>query len=356
MIERTNLTKVFHTSNNYSTKSAYLCGVLKDLEEMKVIVDDKIPYIKEAIESLADEVVFLPGAKFTNDAVKDADALIVRTRTHCNRELLEGSQVKFIATATIGYDHIDVDYCREAGITWTNCPGCNAGSVEQYVHAVLLLLQQKKGLDLKNATLGIVGVGHVGSRVARMAGNLGMKVLLNDPPRADKGEDGFVGLETIARECDVITFHTPLNREGIYRTYHLADEDFLFGLKRTPFIINSSRGEVVDTASLLAALAAGRVKGAAIDTWEYEPNISRELMEVAFLATPHIAGYSADGKANATRMSLEALCRFFGIEADFCVLPPEGPEGYDPTRDSEWLKASPEKFEWFRGNYPIRRE
>ena len=197
---------------------------------MKVVIDHKIPYIKEAIEKIADEVVFLPGHAFTREVVKDADALIVRTRTHCTRELLEGSQVKFIATATIGYDHIDVDYCREAGITWTNCPGCNAGSVEQYVHSVLLLLEREKGLELEKSTIGIVGVGHVGSRVKRMAESLGMKVLLNDPPRADKGEQGFVDLETIARECDVITFHTPLNREGTYATYHLVDEDFLFSL------------------------------------------------------------------------------------------------------------------------------
>ena len=323
---------------------------------MKVIVDNKIPYIKEAINRIADEVVFLPGADFTKEAVKDADALIVRTRTRCNRELLEGTQVKFIATATIGYDHIDTEYCREAGITWTNCPGCNAGSVEQYVRSVLGLLQRKKGLDLKNATIGVVGVGHVGSRVARTAKLLGMRVLLNDPPRADKGETGFVDLDTIARECDVITFHTPLIQEGIYRTYHLVDKDFLFSLKRAPYLINSSRGEVVDTASLLASLAAGKVKDVVIDTWENEPLISRDLLEAAFLATPHIAGYSADGKANATRMSLEALCRFFGMEVEFEITPPEGPSDYDPTRDSEWLKADPEKFEWFRGNYPIRRE
>ena len=323
---------------------------------MKVIVDNKIPYIKEAINRIADEVVFLPGADFTKEAVKDADALIVRTRTRCNRELLEGTQVKFIATATIGYDHIDTEYCREAGITWTNCPGCNAGSVEQYVRSVLGLLQRKKGLDLKNATIGVVGVGHVGSRVARTAKLLGMRVLLNDPPRADKGESGFVDLATIARECDVITFHTPLIQEGIYRTYHLVDKDFLFSLKRAPYLINSSRGEVVDTASLLASLAAGKVKDVVIDTWENEPRISRDLLEAAFLATPHIAGYSADGKANATRMSLEALCRFFGMEVEFEITPPEVPSDYDPTRDSEWLKADPEKFEWFRGNYPIRRE
>ena len=335
---------------------------------MKVIIDHKIPYIKEAIEKIADDVVYLPGNAFTKEDVKDADALIVRTRTKCNRELLEGSLVKFIATATIGYDHIDTEYCKEAGITWTNCPGCNAGSVEQYIHSVLLLLKREKGLDLENSTIGVVGVGHVGSRVKRMAESLGMKVLLNDPPRAKQGESGFVDLETIVRECDVVTFHTPLNREGEFATYHLADEDFFFSLKRTPYVINASRGEVVDTASLLAALAAGKVKDAIVDTWEYEPNISRELMEVAFLATPHIAGYSADGKANATRMSLEALCRFFHVEAKFDITPENVGidfssdkeeaflQAYNPKRDSEWLKESPQKFEWFRGNYPVRRE
>ena len=336
---------------------------------MKVIVDNKIPYIAGEIEKIADKVVYLPGDAFTKEEVKEADALVVRTRTHCNRDLLEGSQVKFIVTATIGFDHIDTEYCHEAGISWTNCPGCNAGSVEQYIHSVLLLLKREKGLKLEEATLGIVGVGHVGSRVKRMAESLGMKVLLNDPPRADKGEKGFVDLRTIASESDVITFHTPLIKEGTYRTCHLVDEDFLFSLKRNPVIINSSRGEVVDTASLLIALSAGKVKDAVIDTWEYEPVISRELMEVAFLATPHIAGYSADGKANATRMSLEALARFFGVEADFCVMPPEYSgiqfsddaeeaylQAYNPTRDSEWLKKCPEKFEWFRGSYPLRRE
>ena len=323
---------------------------------MKVVVDNKIPYIKEAITRIADEVVFLPGDGFTKEFIKDADALIVRTRTRCNQDILEGSSVKFIATATIGYDHIDVDYCREAGIVWTNCPGCNAGSVEQYIRSVLLLLKHKKGLDLKDTTLGVVGVGHVGTRVAKMAERLGLKVLLNDPPRADKGELGFVDLTTIVRECDVITFHTPLYYEGAYRTFHLADEDFFLALKRCPYIINSSRGEVVDTTSLLTALVTGQVRDVVIDTWENEPCINRELMEAAFIATPHIAGYSADGKANATRMSLEALCRFFDIKAEFDIVPPEGPSEYDPTRDSEWLKAAPEKFEWFRGNYPIRRE
>lgn len=337
---------------------------------MKVIVDNKIPYIKGVIERIADKVVYLPGNAFTPQEVKDADALIVRTRTLCNRDLLEGSRVKFIATATIGFDHIDTAYCQEAGITWTNCPGCNASSVEQYVHSVLLLLKREKNLCLEGATIGIVGVGHVGSKVATMASKLGMRVLLNDPPRAEKGEEGFVDLHTIARECDVITFHTPLNREGIYRTFHLADEAFFNQLGRSPYIINSSRGEVVETQALLRALEKGQVKETVIDTWENEPDIDLTLLREAFIATPHIAGYSADGKANATRMSLEALCRFFGIEANFKIVPPSLPEDmvwsedketaylqlYNPMRDSEWLKAEPEKFEWFRGNYPLRRE
>ena len=336
---------------------------------MKVIVDNKIPYIKGNIEKIADEVVYLPGHAFTKEDVKDADALIVRTRTLCNAELLEGSRVKFIATATIGFDHIDVAYCREAGIAWTNCPGCNAGSVEQYVHASLLLLKYHKGLELEKSTLGIVGVGYVGKRVQRMAEALGMRVLLNDPPREDNGENGFVGLQTIAEECDVITFHTPLNREGKYKTFHLADAAFFSGLKRTPYIINSSRGEVVDASALLQALEEGKVKDAVIDTWEGEPDISLELLQKVFVGTPHIAGYSADGKANATRMSLEALCRYFGKTAEFDIVPPALPEQtysenpeeaylqvYNPMEDSVRLKESPEKFEWFRGNYPLRRE
>lgn len=336
---------------------------------MKIVVDNKIPYIKEAIEGIADEVIYLPGNAFTAENIQNADALVIRTRTLCNRELLEGSSVKFIATATIGFDHIDVDYCREAGIAWSNCPGCNAGSVEQYLHSVLLLLKREKGLKPEQSCLGIVGVGHVGSRIHRMAELLGMRVLLNDPPRADKGEMGFTDLTTLARECDVITFHTPLFRNGKYQTYHLADEAFFASLQKNPFIVNSSRGEVVETSALLAALKDGKIKDAIIDTWEYEPDINRELLQRVFLGTPHIAGYSADGKANATRMALEALCHFFHIEADFEIIPPALPpmtlssdaeeaflQIYNPLYDSEGLKSHPEAFELLRGNYPLRRE
>ena len=336
---------------------------------MKVIVDNKIPYIREVLGKLADEVVYLPGKEFTPEVVKDADALITRTRTRCNRQLLEGSNVQFIGTATIGFDHIDTTYCKEAGIAWTNCPGCNAGGVEQYVHAVLLLLQRERGINLKQATLGIIGVGHVGSRVQRMAERLGMRVLVNDPPRAAQGEKGFSDLQTLTEECDIITFHTPLIREGIYKTFHLADAAFFASLKKKPVVINTSRGEVFETEAVLNALKEGEIADAIIDVWENEPAINLELLDKVFIGTPHIAGYSADGKINATRMVLEALCKHFKLKADFHLELPADPNApysededtrilqqYDPFRDYRELKMHPEKFEQLRGDYPLRRE
>ena len=333
---------------------------------MKVVVDDKIPYIHEAIAQVADEVVYLPGKAITTDDVRDADALIVRTRTRCDQHLLKGSRVQFIATATIGFDHLDTEYLREAGIAWTNCPGCNAGSVAQYLHTSLLLLQQERGLDLSHATLGVVGVGHVGTLVAEVGRGLGMKVLLCDPPRAERGEAEFLPLETLMAESDVITFHTPLVRGGNYPTLHMADEAFFRSLARKPIIINTSRGEVVDGKALLNALDNGWVSEAIIDVWEGEPDIDLSLLERVYLGTPHIAGYSADGKANATRMSLDALCRHFKLEyADFGITPPPAPSSvnpndplslYDPRVDSRSLKTNPELFEHLRGNYPLRRE
>ena len=338
---------------------------------MKVIVDDKIPFIKEAIEKIADEVVYAPGKDFTPSLVKDADALIIRTRTRCNRELLEGSKVKFIATATIGFDHIDAEYCREAGITWTNAPGCNSASVAQYLQSSLILLQTLKGINLPEVTIGIIGVGNVGSKVAKVAQELGMHVLLNDLPREDKeGKQGFSSLQTLAEECDILTFHVPLYREGKYKTCHLADDAFFQSLKRKPVIINTSRGEIIETGALLNALDTGLVSDAIIDVWENEPAINLTLLDKVFLGTPHIAGYSADGKANATRMSLDALCRYFNVQADYQIIPPAPSQPritadtlsaaylqmYDPRQDSNALKTHPELFEKLRGDYPLRRE
>ena len=338
---------------------------------MKIIVDNKIPFIREAAEHVADEVVYAPGHEFTPELVKDADALIIRTRTRCDRHLLEGSSVRFIATATIGFDHIDTEYCRQAGIQWANAPGCNAPSVAQYLHSVLLLLQMKRDKPLAGLTLGIVGVGHVGSLIAEVGSDMGMKVLLNDPPREEQeGPGRFCPLSQLAEESDILTFHVPLVRTGNYHTFHLADEDFFRSLRRKPVFINTSRGEVHDTQALLSALAEGRIADAVIDVWENEPDIDRNLLQQAFIGTPHIAGYSADGKANASRMALTAVCKFFGIKPDFHIAPPKplNPvitaaneteaylQMYDPRRDSEALKAHPEQFEQLRGDYPLRRE
>ena len=337
---------------------------------MKVVVDDKIPYIREALEAMGVDAVYAPGAHIDAALVHDADALIVRTRTRCDANLLDGSRVQFIATATIGYDHIDTAYCAAHNIRWTNAPGSNAASVCQYVQSVLLLLQREHGLPLASSTIGIVGVGHVGTLVARMAATWGMRVLLCDPPRAQQGEEGFVSLSDIAREADIITLHTPLTHDGPYRTWHLADGDFFASLERKPYFINTSRGETTDTAALLKALDERHIAQCIIDVWEHEPDIDLTLLGRCYLGTPHIAGYSADGKATATRMSLEALARHFALGAVPEIVPPAPTSPvtldgdiedtllriYNPHNDCNALKARPRDFEWLRGNYPHRRE
>jgi erythronate-4-phosphate dehydrogenase len=337
---------------------------------MRVVADDKIPYLREALETMGVEGVYMPGSLIDADAVRDADALIVRTRTRCDAALLEGSSVRFVATATIGHDHIDTDYCAAHDICWTNAPGCNAPSVCQYIESALLLLQAEQGVCLSKSTLGIVGVGHVGSLVEAMARSWGMRVLCCDPPRAERGEEGFVSLEVIAREADIITLHTPLTREGRYPTFHMADAAFFDALERKPWLINTSRGETVDTEALHHALDKGQVAQCIIDVWEHEPHINLELLERCYIGTPHIAGYSADGKANATRMSLEALARHFNL-GDIPSIQPTQPQQttitahsceeallkiYNPHTDSRALKASPSLFEQSRGDYPLRRE
>ena len=340
---------------------------------MKIVVDDKIPYISEKLALLADAVVYLRGAEISADDVRDADALIVRTRTHCNQQLLEGSKVRFVATATIGFDHIDTDYMTQAGIYWTNCPGCNAASVAQYLECSLLLLQQEKGLDLQHATIGIVGCGHVGSKVKAVAERLGMRVLVCDPPLKEKealthhpSSITFVSMDVIEREADVITFHVPLSHEGQYATWHLGNADFFHRLTRVPYIINTSRGGVVDNTALLQALNEGRVRDAILDVWEGEPNVNLDLLGKVFIGTPHIAGYSADGKVNADNMVIDALCQHFGLPHPGRILPPPLPtdlalsqsalDYYNPLIDSKKLKNNPSTFEFLRNNYPIRRE
>lgn len=347
---------------------------------MKIVIDDKIPYIRGAFEPFA-EVVYLPGNKTTPEVVKDADAIVTRTRTKCNRDLLTGSKVKFIATATIGHDHIDTEFCKQAGIEWTNAPGCNAESVNQYIASALFSYSMKKRFDLKDKTIGIVGVGHVGSKVARLCETIGMKVLLNDPPRERvEGPEQFVSLEKIQNEADIITFHVPLNIKGDDTTFHMVDEKFIQNLKKKPLLINSCRGEVFDTKATKKALQTGAISGFIADCWENEPDIDLELLEMADYGTPHIAGYSKDGKANGTKMSVQAISRFFNLGIDnwepenvelpekttieidgnqrreYSILAEAILSTYDIENDDEALRENPQLFEKLRGDYPVRRE
>ncbi len=347
---------------------------------IKIIADDKIPFLRGVLEPFA-EVVYLPGVQISAADVARADALITRTRTRVNRELLEGSRVKFVATATIGYDHIDTGYLESRGIKWTNAPGCNSGSVMQYVAAALSWLGDHRGIRFQNTTLGIIGVGHVGTKVARMARALGMRLILNDPPRQRKeGSDEFVGLDTLLEQSDIVTMHVPLNKEGEDKTLGMVDEHFIRKLRRGAFLINSSRGPVVVDKALKEGLESGHPAGAVLDVWNHEPGIDRELMDLAAIVTPHIAGYSADGKANGTAMSVQAIARFFDLPLTDWY-PSEVPDPADPVidipsemadkeeilrraimhtypiqRDDKNLRANPHKFEQLRGEYPVRRE
>jgi len=347
---------------------------------MKLVVDHKIPFIGGVLEAKA-EVVYLPGDAIGPADVKDADGLIVRTRTKCNRALLEGSAVKFIATATIGHDHIDTGWCDAAGITWTNAPGCNSGSVEQYIVSVLLSLPGLRGADPAGKTLGIIGVGNVGRKVAGAAAALGYKVLLNDPPRAEtEGDAAFAVLDEVLEAADIVTIHVPLTDHGKYPTRHLADDALFSAMKQGAIFINTSRGEVVEEAALKDALRSGKLSAAVLDVFQHEPAVDRELLSLLTIATPHIAGYSTDGKANGTTMSVRAASRFFGLGMDQWtpadVPVPGEPElfadgaekdamevirevygmTYDVQVDHENLKARMDQFEKLRGDYRIRRE
>ncbi len=342
---------------------------------MKIIVEDKIPYIHEAIKAISSDVVYLPASDFTNESIRHADVLIVRTRVKCDKALLEGTRVKFIATATIGYDHIDTSYCERMGITWANAPGCNSGSVCQYLHSALVLLKLHYKFSYSNLTLGIIGVGHVGSKIEALAQKLNMQILLNDPIRRDESIDfKHTDLDIICQEADIITFHVPLTHGGKYPTYHLVDSTFFELLnKKIPILINTSRGEVIDTLSIKEALREGKIETAVLDVWENEPSIDTELLADVFLGTPHIAGYSADGKSLASQMALQSIVDFYGLPLEIRIeapLPADNNElfitassfdeavimAYDPHIDSESLKNNVSKFEYLRSHYGIRRE
>lgn len=330
---------------------------------MRVVIDSAIPYIKGVLEPFAD-VIYLPANKIDKSSIKECDAMIIRTRTKCDKSLLEGSKVKFIATATIGTDHIDIPYCLSQRIILASAGGCNARGVLQWVAATLKHICTTDNRSPEEYCLGVVGVGNVGSLVAEYASKWGFRVMKCDPPRAKReGGDGYHPIEELAQKCDIITLHTPLDDT----THHLVDARLLdiTGSKTT--IINASRGAVVDNSEIIK-----RSNRYIFDVWESEPNITPEVLNGATLATPHIAGYSKQGKANATTMVIRALASFYGFP-----LMTWRPTDVTPTtpRDISWqelcntidnycpiyqqtqkLKSSPEEFEQMRNNYDYREE
>ncbi len=347
---------------------------------IRILADDKIPFLEGVLEPMA-EIRYVPGHKINREMAQQADALIIRTRTKCNEELLKDTPVQFIGTATIGFDHIDTHYCEKNNIHWTNAKGCNSSSVQQYIAAALLKIASQFRFELKDKTLGIVGVGNVGSKVQKFAGIMGMNVLLCDPPRArNEGKTGFSLLGNVLRESDIITLHVPLNIVGEDMTYHLFNEKTFKKMRKGSWLINSSRGEVVDTSSIRTALNSGKFGGAVLDVWENEPDIDLELMSSVFIATPHIAGYSTDGKANGTSIVVNSLSKFFDLplknwypenvpvplksfvtidstdKTDEDVIREAVSHTYNIDDDDIRLRFSPADFEKQRGDYPLRRE
>lgn len=340
---------------------------------MKLIVDRAIPFIEGVFEPYLD-VVYMDSAAIDAEAVKDADALAVRTRTRCDEKLLEGSKVRIIATATIGTDHIDLEYCTRKGIFVQNASGCNAGGVMDYVLSAIYGIASRKRFRLEGCTVGIIGVGNVGSRVARALQLLGFKVLLCDPPRAAaEGPAQFCELDHLLRNSDVVTLHVPLNPG----TKGMADARFFSKMKLGAFFINTARGEVVVETDLKNA--CDKLGAVILDTWCNEPDVDRELIRKADIATPHIAGYSYQGKLNGTAMTVRALARFFGISQLYEFFPsPEGevrdavkldPRGksegqiasliqynYPIFTDDFMFRTNPGEFEALREHYRYRRE
>ncbi len=347
---------------------------------IRIVADDKIPFLKGALEGVA-RVDYIPGVEISNSDLLDADVLITRTRTICNQDLLEGTKVRFIASATIGIDHIDTEYCRLNGITWANAPGCNSSSVRQYVISTLLYLAHLRQLDLSALTIGVVGIGNVGSKVAGAAKALGMNVLQNDPPRQRKeGTKDFVELSEILNYADIISLHVPLTRGGEDNTLEMVNREFIERIKQGGVLINTSRGNVVNESALLDSIKRGKLSDVVLDVFENEPGINLELLGALTLGTPHIAGYSLDGKANGTKMSIRAISKFFNLDLDYWepgsiphhenieLLADASNENdqeliwnlfrqtYDVSSDAGRLRQEPGAFERLRGDYPLRRE
>ncbi|WP_090123832.1 4-phosphoerythronate dehydrogenase PdxB [Kosakonia arachidis] len=348
---------------------------------MKILVDENMPYARDLFSRLG-EVKAVPGRPIPLSELADADALMVRSVTKINEALLQGTGIKFVGTATAGTDHVDEGYLQQAGIGFSAAPGCNAIAVVEYVFSSLLMLAEREGFALKDRTVGIVGVGNVGGRLQARLEALGIRTLLCDPPRADRGDDGdFRSLDELVREADVLTFHTPLFREGPYKTLHLADNALLARLKPGTILINACRGPVVDNAALLQRLQAGQALHVVLDVWEPEPDLNVELLQRVDISTSHIAGYTLEGKARGTTQVFEAYSEFIGkrtqVSLDTLLPAPEfgritlhGPLDqstlkrlvhlvYDVRRDDALLRkvaGMPGEFDKLRKNYLERRE
>ena len=314
---------------------------------MKIVADIDIPFLEGVLEPYA-EVVYRKGDEISHDDVEDADVLIVRTRTQCNQQLLEGTSVKMVTTATIGMDHIDLEYCASHGIKVANAAGCNAGGVMQYVFSAVYGVAARKGIKLDDATFGIVGVGNVGSKIEELANYLGFNVLRCDPPRAEaEGPEGFCSLEYLLEHSQIVTMHVPLDET----TRGMADETFFALMKPGAIFINAARGEVIDEHALIAA--SPKLGAVVIDTWCNEPNINEDLLEIADIATPHIAGYSYQGKENATIMAVRAVARAMGLKALRYYRPRIVEEGREPVKLDLKGKTHGEIAAVFQYNYPI---
>lgn len=285
-----------------------------------IVADSNIPFVESMFEGMA-EVRLLDSSLINNKNVQDADILLVRSVTRVGKELLNGSRIKFVGTVTSGYDHVDLDYLSIKGIKYFYAPGCNSNSVAEYIIAALLFLNRKYNINLREISLGVVGVGNVGSKVVRKAKALGVKVFQNDPPLQRKtGGPDFVQLDNLMK-CDIITLHVPLTFEGEDATYHLFDEERISAMKSGSILINTSRGSVVETEALVKAVSSGHLRTAVIDVWENEPEINTDLLSMAAIGTPHIAGYSAEGKANGVSMIYNAVCTYLNVNP---IWNPEG--------------------------------
>ncbi|MFP5421738.1 MAG: 4-phosphoerythronate dehydrogenase PdxB [Gammaproteobacteria bacterium] len=353
---------------------------------MRIVADENIPLLDEFFAGFG-EIRRLPGRSIDAAAVADADLLLVRSVTQVDRALLDGSAVKFVGTCTIGTDHLDLDYFQQAGITWASAPGCNARGVVDYVLGSLLVLAEQQGVDLAMRTYGVVGAGQVGSRLLKVLRGLGWRVLVCDPPRQAVEGGDFVSLQQVLTECDVISLHTPLERLGEHPTYHLFDHARLAALKPGSWLINASRGAVVDNQALRELLPQRSDLQVVLDVWEGEPQADVELAALCRIATPHIAGYSLDGKLRGTAQIYQALCQHLGVEpsTELAQLMPApwlneltidanaDPAWalasicravYDPRRDDADFRRSLQgdavtrraAFDGLRKHYPMRRE